>query len=148
DERSKIIEKNLRGIKGTEGLDKIHAEDNSLCLKCHLPRIGDPKADPHFPPTNAVGGVGCESCHGAASKWLEPPPPPGWKDKKKGLTAEQLDSQYNFKVLDNAPARVRACAGCHVGEPGREVNHDLIAAGHPRLNFELTAFEAAMPKHW
>jgi hypothetical protein len=28
------------------------------------------------------------------------------------------------------------------------VNHDLIAAGHPRLNFEFAAFHAAMPRHW
>jgi hypothetical protein len=28
------------------------------------------------------------------------------------------------------------------------VNHDLIAAGHPRLNFEFAAFLANMPPHW
>src|SRR5262249_48335933 len=32
--------------------------------------------------------------------------------------------------------------------PVRDVNHDLIAAGHPRLNFEFAAFQANMPKHW
>jgi hypothetical protein len=40
------------------------------------------------------------------------------------------------------------CGSCHVGEPDRDVNHDLIAAGHPRLNFEFGAFQAIMPKHW
>jgi hypothetical protein len=29
-----------------------------------------------------------------------------------------------------------------------EVDHDLIAAGHPRLIFEFTAFHAFMPRHW
>jgi hypothetical protein len=44
--------------------------------------------------------------------------------------------------------------GCHVGEHSadgrvvRDVNHDLIAAGHPRLNFEFTAFLDNMPPHW
>jgi hypothetical protein len=28
------------------------------------------------------------------------------------------------------------------------VNHDLIAAGHPRLDFEFAAFLANMPAHW
>ena len=28
------------------------------------------------------------------------------------------------------------------------VNHDLIAAGHPRLAFEFTSYLAQMPKHW
>jgi hypothetical protein len=29
-----------------------------------------------------------------------------------------------------------------------DVNHDLIAAGHPRLNFEFGAYHAIMPRHW
>jgi hypothetical protein len=45
-------------------------------------------------------------------------------------------------------ARARICVECHVGSPGRDVNHDLIAAGHPRLNFEFAAFLANMPPHW
>jgi hypothetical protein len=46
------------------------------------------------------------------------------------------------------------CVGCHVGAPpsgdvpALDVNHDLIAAGHPRLNFELTVFLANLPRHW
>ena len=28
------------------------------------------------------------------------------------------------------------------------MNHDLIAAGHPRLNFEFASYQAAYPKHW
>jgi hypothetical protein len=35
-----------------------------------------------------------------------------------------------------------------VGEAGREVNHDLIAAGHPPLIFEMDAYLANMPPHW
>jgi hypothetical protein len=32
--------------------------------------------------------------------------------------------------------------------PLRDVNHDLIAAGHPRLNFEFAAYQENQPKHW
>ena len=28
------------------------------------------------------------------------------------------------------------------------MNHDLVAAGHPRLNFEYASYLAAYPKHW
>jgi hypothetical protein len=47
-------------------------------------------------------------------------------------------------------SRAQLCASCHVGDPqlGRDVNHDLIAAGHPRLNFEFHAYLGVMPKHW
>lgn len=48
------------------------------------------------------------------------------------------------------------CAGCHIGAPAtdahgnivRDMNHDLIAAGHPRLNFEFGTFLANLPPHW
>ena len=45
-------------------------------------------------------------------------------------------------------ARGQACAECHVGKGTADVNHDLIAAGHPRLNFEYGSQLAKLPKHW
>jgi hypothetical protein len=50
--------------------------------------------------------------------------------------------------------RIETCAGCHVGQcahngfPLRDVNHDLIAAGHPRLTFEFAGYQENQPKHW
>jgi hypothetical protein len=44
--------------------------------------------------------------------------------------------------------RAERCVACHVGAPGTDVNHDLMAAGHPRLNFELGVYHANMPHHW
>jgi hypothetical protein len=29
-----------------------------------------------------------------------------------------------------------------------DVNHDLIAAGHPRMRFEFAAYHSSYPKHW
>ncbi len=34
-------------------------------------------------------------------------------------------------------ARVNLCVGCHIGKAGQDVDHDLLAAGHPRLDFEF-----------
>jgi len=42
----------------------------------------------------------------------------------------------------------RKCVECHVGASDREVNHDLIAAGHPELKFEFSKGMTAFPKHW
>jgi hypothetical protein len=44
--------------------------------------------------------------------------------------------------------RARTCASCHVGTARNVVDHELIAAGHPDLVFDLEAFSAAMPRHW
>ena len=56
--------------------------------------------------------------------------------------------------VDDLVRRAKVCAECHVGlpardgTPARDVNHDMIAAGHPRLNFEFSAFFENMPHHW
>jgi hypothetical protein len=44
--------------------------------------------------------------------------------------------------------RAQVCVDCHVGAAGMDVTHDLIAAGHPRLNFEFGAYHAMLPHHW
>jgi hypothetical protein len=44
--------------------------------------------------------------------------------------------------------RANVCLSCHLGGPGRSVNHDLIAAGHPQLAFELDNYSEGMPAHW
>jgi hypothetical protein len=39
------------------------------------------------------------------------------------------------------------CLGCHLGTKDKVVDHELIAAGHPDLNFELDTFAFAQPVH-
>ena len=95
-------------------------------------------------------GVGCESCHGASGRWLGPHTTVGWKDGKDSAAKQELGLQ-NTKDLVR---RAEVCAGCHIGQRGqpdlidRDVNHDLIAAGHPRLNFEFAAYLDKLPSHW
>jgi hypothetical protein len=58
--------------------------------------------------------------------------------------------------LQGLDVRAGVCAGCHIGAPAdakrgipvRDMNHDFIAAGHPRLMFEFGSFLANVPKHW
>ena len=40
------------------------------------------------------------------------------------------------------------CLSCHLGTASKWVDHEMIAAGHPDLYFELDSFLAAVPKHW
>lgn len=121
------------------------AHEAPLCLNCH-----GPVADAPFPTTLAphhadmvIEGVSCEACHGAASKWLGPHVRAEWKSKSVEQKAE-----YGFRDTKDFWQRAKVCADCHVGAPGRDVNHDLYAAGHPRLFVELSAFHAMMPTHW
>jgi Cytochrome c554 and c-prime len=133
-DRSKTIQKNLAA--------KLPAHQDMRCLRCHVTPDLDPSAEkkaPYF----RTDGVSCESCHGAAEKWLNVHHLPAWKD----MTAA-AKKQHGMNDLQSVPARVQFCVRCHVGEPGMDVDHDLIAAGHPRLAFEMTAFHAFMPHHW
>jgi hypothetical protein len=43
---------------------------------------------------------------------------------------------------------VKTCIGCHLGSPIQRVDHELLAAGHPPLRFELDTFGVDMPVHW
>jgi hypothetical protein len=44
--------------------------------------------------------------------------------------------------------RTERCLTCHLGTADKFVDHEMIAAGHPDLVFDLEAFSAAMPRHW
>lgn len=130
------------------------AHESAVCLNCHSPattavlaasesheaQTASAVVPREFPPFE---GVGCEQCHGAAEHWLTPHVRLDWKQRSHSDKAA-----LGFRDLKDVLTRARQCVECHVGEAGRDVNHDLIAAGHPRLFFELSAFHANMPVHW
>jgi hypothetical protein len=89
-------------------------------------------------------GVSCEACHGPAGSWIDRHTRPEWKT----LTVAEKRDEYGMADVRSVGGRVRSCVACHVGTPDAEVNHDLIAAGHPRLAFEFTGYHSLMGKHW
>lgn len=121
---------------------KQGAHNAPLCLNCHSPQRFEPVTAGEKPDRFLLDGVGCESCHGGAGNWLAAHV--RWTDSTP--LNEKLET--GFVDTDDLWTRAQMCADCHVGAPGRDVNHDLYAAGHPRLFFELSAFMANMPIHW
>lgn len=126
----------------------VAAHLDPRCLACHS--TPGPAIDPALSATIRQDGVGCESCHGSASDWLSLHTTYDWD----ALPPLEKESRYGQVRLDDLAVRAERCAGCHVGAPAanglpaREVDHDLIAAGHPRLNFEFSSFLANLPPHW
>jgi hypothetical protein len=128
------------------------AESDVRCLACHTsPSIA---AGPSTPEVARVrmDGVGCDACHTSPGRSTAE-----WVDAHKSGTPADLTRCYGelgMKPLNSTKVRADVCAGCHVGAPAgdglpvREVTHDLIAAGHPRLNFDYATFLASMPPHW
>jgi hypothetical protein len=109
---------------------------DQLCLKCHAPQGA---IDRRF----LADGVGCESCHGPAEAWRTTHYLRSWKS-----LGESERRSLDFIASGNLAERAIACAACHLGRPGMDVDHDLIAAGHPRLTFEFAAYHDMYPKHW
>lgn len=117
--------------------------ESAICLNCHSPaQVINAEAEPGRE-RHSTEGVSCERCHGPAEQWLTPHVRKDWRPRS--LTEKQ---KLGFRDLTDVLTRANLCADCHVGGPGLDVNHDLIAAGHPRLFVELSAFHANWPKHF
>jgi len=116
------------------GLPAAHSA--SKCLACHT--LDAPEAQQGR--TFVSEGVSCESCHGPASAWLGPHTTKGWTHAQS-VQAGMVDTKDLVK-------RTEICLTCHLGTADKFVDHEMIAAGHPDLVFDLEAFSAAMPRHW
>ncbi len=135
----KLLKNSPRYGKMLEGRG---AHETRLCLDCHsvAPQASQLAEGHKF---SLRDGVSCEGCHGPAEKWLDPHKRYDWQFK---TDAEKR--ALGFWNTDNLLTRARICADCHIGSKNREVNHDLMAAGHPRLTFEMSAYFSNLPPHW
>lgn len=103
------------------------------CLACHNTPSAVNLAT-HRPAL--AEGVGCEACHGSAERWID--------SHFNGLPAVEL-GMTDFRSLLQ---RADQCVKCHVGTTDRDMNHDIIAAGHPALYFDMAVYYEKLPKHW
>jgi Cytochrome c554 and c-prime len=117
------------------GLPK--AENAPKCLACHALDVPASERARTF---DLSEGVSCENCHGPAAAWLGPHTERDWTHAKS-LAAGMYDTRDLTK-------RAEKCLTCHLGNEEKSVDHEMIAAGHPDLYFELDSFSAVMPRHW
>ena len=110
------------------------------CLVCHS--VQD-MAPTRLPQEVLADGVGCAACHGDATHWQPVHMLPEWKTLPR-----ESRVKLGYRDLSTPLDRVQTCVRCHVGDAQHEVNHDLIAAGHPRLFFEFAAYQRLEPRHW
>jgi hypothetical protein len=117
------------------------AHEEPRCLACHAESSGGDGSI-------RFSSVGCESCHGSAWLWLEP------HTAGYDWRARVPDAAKTLLEVNDLAAVAQSCVGCHIGAPPRngvgvrDMNHDMIAAGHPRLNFEFAGYMAQLPAHW
>src|SRR6266540_3972544 len=108
-----------------------------LCLDCHSTNVPAALVSGRIDPED---GVQCEACHGPASGWRAEHVQEGWTHQQS-VGRGMLD-------LRDVPVRGHSCDRCHVGSAEKDVDHELIASGHPILAFELDNYTENMPAHW
>jgi hypothetical protein len=113
------------------------AHEAKVCLDCHADNVPPEQRGERF---QLSDGVGCEACHGGAGDWIA-------SHAVAGAThADNLER--GLMPLSSIEQRAQLCLSCHFGTAEKFAGHDLMAAGHPRLTFELVAFTANQPAHF
>ncbi len=125
-----------RSIAIAQRLGIKDAASSQECLGCHSTPAA--KKGPRFQMSD---GVGCESCHGPSSAWLSAHYAVGANHAK--------NVSLGLIPLDNPKARASVCLDCHFGsaKSGQFVDHRIMAAGHPRISFELDLFSTLQQHH-
>ena len=113
-------------------------DKSDKCLNCHALNAKPEQRAQSFQTLD--DGVSCESCHGAAVGWLGPHTVKNWTHEQSLRLG-----MYDTRDLVERSAK---CLTCHLGTAEKEVDHTMIAAGHPDLTFQLESFSSVMPRHW
>ena len=131
---SVLKEPRARAIGQRLGIADVSASKE--CIACH----GDP-APKRGPLFRQADGVGCEACHGGSEKWLA---------SHTAVDNSHADNVARGMWAVNKPSvRANVCLDCHFGsdKPGQFVTHRIMAAGHPRVAFEMDLFTALQSHH-
>ena len=111
------------------------AHQSKICLDCHA---HNPVAA--APAHSVADGVSCEACHGPATRWIAAHTEPG---------ATHRSNIGNGLYPSAQPlARAKLCLSCHFGTSDKYVTHRIMAAGHPRMSFEMETFTSLQPAHF
>ena len=106
------------------------AREADICLDCHADNVPANKRGEKF---QISDGVGCEACHGGAENWLS-------THYNAPEVTHAANLQAGLYPNEDADDRADLCLSCHLGTRNKFATHKIMAAGHPRLAFELDTF--------
>jgi hypothetical protein len=118
------------GAKIAKRLGLKNAHEAPECLACHADTTPASNRGEKFQTSD---GIGCETCHGGSEQWLQ-----SHDDTPTVTHAANLQS--GMRALERPEVRAQLCVSCHVGDHTRFATHQMMAAGHPRLAFELDTY--------
>ncbi|MGQ0700632.1 MAG: multiheme c-type cytochrome [Panacagrimonas sp.] len=129
----------LQGEKGKRIAANLGLKDAASareCLSCHSDDVPAGLRGRRY---SLSEGVGCEACHGGAQKWLGP-------HVSEFNHAQNLEA--GLYPLEDPIARARLCLNCHMGTAAKPIDHRIMGAGHPALEFEVQFFTDIQPAHF
>jgi len=123
------------------GIPSAVASDT--CLDCHafnvpgaqytMPLSEDSTSYFELTPHKKLeNGIACEACHGPAEKWLGV--------HAAGLYFYEANVEAGMYPTADPLARTQLCMSCHIGSEDKLVTHSMLAAGHPRMKFEVNFY--------
>ena len=112
------------------------AHQSKLCLDCHAHNPAPASAPAH----SVTDGISCEGCHGPAQRWIASHTEPG--------ATHRSNLANGMYASDQPLARAKLCLSCHFGANDKYVTHRIMAAGHPRMSFEMETFTNLQPAHF
>ena len=137
----------------TKAVGDRSPKKSETCILCHYTAVLDSKGEP-----DPIAGPSCESCHGAASNWIEIHNDYGGQ----GVTAEQETPEHKAQRIADAVAAgmirpemtfdvARNCFTCH-GLNNPALDGDtltlMLDAGHPaNPDFEFIAYSQGEVRH-
>lgn len=101
-----------------------------ICLDCHADNVPASRRGERF---HLSDGVGCEACHGGAENWLS-------THYNVPTVTHEANLQAGLYPSETVSDRSELCLSCHLGTRNKFATHRIMAAGHPRLAFELDTF--------
>jgi hypothetical protein len=117
-----------KGIAARLGLGP--ATSAQICLDCHADNVPVQRRGERF---HLSDGVGCESCHGGAQNWLA-------THYNRPTVTQEANLAAGMYPTADVTKRGDLCLSCHLGTNDKFATHRIMAAGHPRLAFELDTF--------
>lgn len=119
-----------QGAQIAKRLGLKNAYEAPECLGCHTDSTPAANRGEKFQTSD---GIGCETCHGGSEHWLQT------HDDAPTVT-HAANLQAGMRPIERPEVRAQLCVGCHVGDTNRFATHQMMAAGHPRLAFELDTY--------
>jgi hypothetical protein len=130
----------LRSMKSRQIAAKLGIGDPAQakeCLDCHTDNVPPQQRGEKF---SLADGIGCEACHGGSEFWLA-------THTSKRATYRDNVAHGMYPTAD-LRQRAELCLSCHYGTAEKFATHRMMAAGHPRLSFEMDTFLALQPPHY